>query len=173
MRGKDACRGDGRGLEGITPAHAGKSGKVPFLFGFIGDHPRPCGEKLSRYTSLIPPTGSPPPMRGKDRRFCATKTPAGITPAHAGKRATGATTCSSWRDHPRPCGEKQGYNAGDYHGTGSPPPMRGKAHHGAQPDRRKGITPAHAGKRRAIHGRLFPAWDHPRPCGEKGDCAYC
>ena len=50
---------------------------------------------------------------------------------------------------------------------GSPPPMRGKEVHLVVDDRRRGITPAHAGKRRFSSGCTRGIEDHPRPCGEK------
>ena len=45
--------------------------------------------------------------------------------------------------------------------------MRGKAlvHSFGSLDVR--ITPAHAGKRRAVYAACSAAWDHPRVCGEK------
>ena len=91
----------------------------------------------------------------------------GITPAHAGKRGDDVTSKGSWRDHPRPCGEKPVGHVGREHGRGSPPPMRGKVqpHNGS--DKPPGITPAHAGKRYAGGLLSRPCQDHPRPCGEK------
>ena len=70
--------------------------------------------------------GSPPRMRGKvsgQRRFYGK---AGITPAYAGKRSGRPVMMWVWRDHPRVCGEKDGYNLKGGDGDGSPPRMRGK-----------------------------------------------
>ena len=46
MRGKVKDLRDGLGLERITPACAGKSGRFDRLSGCPRDHPRVCGEKL-------------------------------------------------------------------------------------------------------------------------------
>ena len=90
----------------ITPAYAGKSA-VSLCCGCLWwDHPRLCGEKLTKDQSLRKVLGSPPPMRGK---VC------GIS-----------FTLLFCEDHPRLCGEKAvpgGAGAAFY---GSPPPMRGK-----------------------------------------------
>ena len=50
---------------GITPAYAGKSGPPPSLFALSRDHPRVCGEKISRKGGEKMKRGSPPRMRGK------------------------------------------------------------------------------------------------------------
>ena len=72
----------------------------------MGDHPRPCGEKLLADGAGAKLRGSPPPMRGKG--YCAVPMLGRlrITPAHAGKRAIAALNVFTTRDHPRPCGEK-------------------------------------------------------------------
>ena len=86
MRGKGLCSGKLGLAQRITPAYAGKSCPGVYGYGFTGDHPRVCGEKLIviLYKSLY--MGSPPRMRGK-----------AIAP---GRPAPGL------RDHPRVCGEK-------------------------------------------------------------------
>ena len=71
----------------ITPAHAGKSIYFVFTHTVLQDHPRPCGEKMSLWLRWISAVGSPPPMRGKATRDLINGQIAGITPAHAGKRA--------------------------------------------------------------------------------------
>ena len=111
--------------------------------------------------------GSPPPMRGKDQNFPATIMTQGITPAYAGKSTTPVQIARGMWDHPRLCGEKTVHRNGLICGTGSPPPMRGKAHtHGVAP-RSIGITPAYAGKSRMDGRNRNGEWDHPRLCGEK------
>ena len=92
-------------------------------------------------------------MRGKvtnQRKIC---TFTGITPAYAGKRALYSQLHQVFQDHPRLCGEK-GSEAGlGSSGTGSPPPMRGKAGGAVQEGGDPRITPAYAGKRQ---GRTYP-----------------
>ena len=71
--------------------------------------------------------GSPPPMRGKDKKSPQWYTIPGITPAYAGKRPTPPTQKDFTRDHPRLCGEKVHAFSFSSDFLGSPPPMRGKA----------------------------------------------
>ena len=147
MRGK--ARVDGRRLHsrGITPAHAGKSAALLWLFLSLGDHPRTCGEKLPASPGAPLPAGSPPHMRGKAPVTSSMAAERGITPAHAGKRyAVRSAFVLPW-DHPRTCGEKASIRGSVFPLAGSPPHMRGKVLDHPVPDLRHGITPAHAGKR--------------------------
>ena len=72
--------------ERITPAHAGKSSKLPNAEKFERDHPRTCGEKGGFQRRLQHGGGSPPHMRGKGNLFF-------FITLHK-------------KDHPRTCGEK-------------------------------------------------------------------
>ena len=70
--------------------------------------------------------GSPPRMRGKRSTLPLLGRVLRITPAHAGKTATGhAILCRGW-DHPRACGENYGFEGKIIYRQGSPPRMRGK-----------------------------------------------
>ena len=53
-------------LEGITPAHAGKSILLYTIRRKAQDHPRTCGEKVEPLNLNFNNTGSPPHMRGKE-----------------------------------------------------------------------------------------------------------
>ena len=66
MRGKGdvVCRFEI--AAGITPAYAGKRGCAQWAHPLFRDHPRVCGEKISRDWLLMAISGSPPRMRGKD-----------------------------------------------------------------------------------------------------------
>ncbi len=90
----------------ITPAYAGKSDFVFFLAPLVLDHPRLCGEKVATIATKKRTPGSPPPMRGKDKRSNHTAGCVGITPAYAGKSGIPLSRLSR--------------------NSGSPPPMRGK-----------------------------------------------
>ena len=70
----------------ITPACAGKSCTELTVKGEMKDHPRVCGEKLSRNLKQ--------------------QVPHRITPACAGKRTYFWMGTCSTQDHPRVCGEK-------------------------------------------------------------------
>ena len=72
-------------------------------------------------------------------------------------------------DHPRTCGEKSISITSSVLTGGSPPHMRGKEIVAADPLRRVGITPAHAGKSNIGDAMDNTTEDHPRTCGEKGD----
>ena len=106
-------------------------------------------------------------MRGKVVRGHRVRAQRRITPAHAGKSVLTFALNADKRDHPRPCGEKFGYEDNASAERGSPPPMRGKVNVIAAPDVLAGITPAHAGKRGLVYQTEYRIWDHPRPCGEK------
>ena len=189
MRGKAKIPSRWEGVNGITPAYAGKRSQAIST------------GKRNR--------GSPPPMRGKGRVVDVMKNGERITPAYAGKSAPDGCWWMLRKDHPRLCGEKpnpdspgtQAYRitpayagksglkgkpllAREDHprlcgekfrharwnasGRGSPPPMRGKAFsiNCRKLDTR--ITPAYAGKRILYQWSWLFGQDHPRLCGEKG-----
>ena len=68
MRGKGGPVPSYNAGRRITPAYAGKSRTV--WFGITGkrDHPRACGEKIPSIATAKPLIGSPPRMRGKDKK---------------------------------------------------------------------------------------------------------
>ena len=110
-----------------------------------------------------------------------------ITPAWAGKSASGAAACRAKRDHPRTGGEKafcppRPLFCRDHPRTGgenlfrlplfqsplgSPPRGRGKVGGQLQLTDPLRITPAWAGKRHPRGPCPRPRWDHPRVGGEK------
>ena len=130
----------------ITPAYAGK--RIPYFAACftISDHPRLCGEKLSRCDDLRSGVGSPPPMRGKVFSIAIIRIKTRITPAYAGKRRPCGDLAAHCRDHPRLCGEKWFCCHMTLCFLGSPPPMRGKGGLHLFAADRQGITPAYAGK---------------------------
>ena len=91
---------------GITPAYAGK--RTPRAVGRASgrDHPRVCGEKVTKIRKGAWGRGSPPRMRGKDRKEGANTMKHGITPAYAGKSWVHSCFHFYAWDHPRVCGEK-------------------------------------------------------------------
>ena len=93
-------------LAGITPAHAGKSGKIEFATGMEEDHPRTRGEKSQMGLNSNLCQGSPPHTRGKAQNSYIQQASCRITPAHAGKRFSGKTHPFLSPDHPRTRGEK-------------------------------------------------------------------
>jgi len=74
---------------GITPAYAGKTKVHYHMLRQAGDHPRVCGKDLLT-RSMIPATkGSPPRMRERRNIIGVLVVSIGITPAYAGKTASG------------------------------------------------------------------------------------
>ena len=65
------------------------------------------------------------------------------------------------------CGEKKKGGSPEKSGLGSPPRMREKGGFLFHVVFQLGITPAHAGKSRAIIDGSLLMEDHPRMCGEK------
>ncbi len=70
----------------ITPAYAGKRETSKNEYWGKEDHPRVCGEKRSEERTWQKSVGSPPRMRGKERRKPGEIPAIRITPAYAGKR---------------------------------------------------------------------------------------
>ena len=85
MRGKDDSINNHTICIRITPAYAGKSGRVCGLKICRRDHPRLCGEKCIGFLTRSTPYGSPPPMRGKAEPMQIVMDLIRITPAYAGK----------------------------------------------------------------------------------------
>ena len=89
----------------IIPAHAGNTSSIRPLPRRARDHPRACGEHSCLAFRPAPCPGSSPRMRGTLKRVFPACKPAGIIPAHAGNTTYHVTDHSSFRDHPRACGE--------------------------------------------------------------------
>ena len=167
MRGKAWVESPLHDADRITPAYAGKRPFAAAETASPEDHPRLCGEKLSRFPAKVSEMGSPPPMRGKAGRCAASVPNWRITPAYAGKSGGIYHEKDRCKDHPRLCGEKFPRISHLVDSQGSPPPMRGKAAESLRTQAVRRITPAYAGKRDKNAFSVAAAWDHPRLCGEK------
>ena len=148
MRGKGELPCPVNGLNGITPAYAGKSFFDDPPKSLFEDHPRLCGEKLILMLLGNLRKGSPPPMRGKGKPCRKPCTCQWITPAYAGKSQSTPRRIRCQGDHPRLCGEKTLIFLLCHTCLGSPPPMRGKDIRLCCHLDSAGITPAYAGKRK-------------------------
>ena len=105
-------------------------------------------------------------MRGKQSYTKIRPFHSGITPAGAGKTLQSKSFFSSFRDHPRRCGENMNEIKDTLDEIGSPPQVRGKLTQMPRRGRMLRITPAGAGKT-VTHHQLPPSTqDHPRRCGE-------
>ena len=155
------------GIDGITPACAGKRRWRAASRSCPWDHPRMCGEKKLLQLFSSKGLGSPPHVRGKVTSGPRGPGGSGITPACAGKREVKAAEAWLNRDHPRMCGEKRGSRRRASRASGSPPHVRGKDLVLELVGEDRGITPACAGKRSIFSVGVVFVWDHPRMCGEK------
>ena len=146
MRGKELLAADDLQTLRITPACAGKRRRTFAPNVCQGDHPRVCGEKSKLFPVDDAVKGSPPRVRGKVKVGLFVGHSVRITPACAGKRQTGLSLMLWSGDHPRVCGEKADWTNSDVVEWGSPLRMRGKGLEKLAHERRRGITPAYAGK---------------------------
>ena len=89
----------------ITPAHAGTICCDLCHNFLLKDHPRACGDYITRLSQKHLRNGSPPRMRGllpvKKKEYTDRR----ITPAHAGTIIFSGSSLSAYWDHPRACGD--------------------------------------------------------------------
>ena len=166
MRGKRKSPSSRNCRTRITPAHAGKTENGGIQIEEGADHPRACGENISRIRSSCGFCGSPPRMRGKLHLTQDELASRRITPAHAGKTPRMTCSFSSGTDHPRACGENKDTGRKRFKQSGSPPRMRGKHELTEFRHSLSRITPAHAGKTFDLTITPCTISDHPRACGE-------
>mgnify|MGYP001639887470 CR=1 FL=1 len=110
--------------------------------------------------------GSPPHARGRQKKVTAKVRRNRITPACAGKTATGTVRIPTVADHPRMRGEDARVGKTSRRHIGSPPHARGRQRSGDPGERAGGITPACAGKTSSSPFLTTCPWDHPRMRGE-------
>ena len=145
-RGKLASSVVVQGLDGLIPAHAGKTRKA-------GGQ---CRESA----------GSSPLTRGKRPQGTARRGGRGLIPAHAGKTTATWPPPSRSPAHPRSRGENWQWIAGIATEVGSSPLTRGKLQRQGQTHPVVGLIPAHAGKTKGNDAALTPSGAHPRSRGE-------
>ena len=126
VRGKRVDTQDSAQAIGITPAGAGKTDAACFFSDKLQDHPRRCGENEIPNGSTFITDGSPPQVRGKLRKMHEKFGQDRITPAGAGKTASGELKRVIPADHPRRCGENPPDRRETHRRKGSPPQVRGK-----------------------------------------------
>ena len=109
----------------IIPADAGSTSHGYMTRYGTGDHPRGCGEHVSRVGFERHVVGSSPRMRGAPGQRRAGRVRRGIIPADAGSTCWPSPHQQEARDHPRGCGEHGcvSYDMVSY--RGSSPRMRG------------------------------------------------
>ena len=166
MRGKLNNRFIGDRLEGLIPAHAGKTCDNSASLRVKAAHPRACGENAVCCGMPLLESGSSPRMRGKRyvRPFALQHI--GLIPAHAGKTFPAPRAIARTEAHPRACGENSDPAGQQLCNAGSSPRMRGKPLYTQMRHWTGGLIPAHAGKTQLSSARLQDRWAHPRACGE-------
>ena len=172
-RGKHDARLAGEILEGLIPAHAGKTARMGTTRVRRRAHPRSRGENRS-VTSRSPSTrGSSPLTRGKRWRAAALICAGGLIPAHAGKTPVHGRAYGSPWAHPRSRGENPTVVGRHLMVDGSSPLTRGKLGPAGSGKSSLGLIPAHAGKTCAYlkYPPIFRA--HPRSRGENELFASC
>ena len=151
----------------ITPACAGNRCGLDCILVDLGDHPRVCGEQPRAAAAETVLSGSPPRVRGTERKQLDRVVCRRITPACAGNRRYLRFRRSGLKDHPRVCGEQTESKVQLAKNAGSPPRVRGTVPltpiHGPGPR----ITPACAGNSSWKATGPYCPKDHPRVCGEQ------
>ena len=105
MRGTRGCRLSGESAGRIIPADAGNTLKRLGLHSADGDHPRGCGEHVSRHPVTHSGPGSSPRMRGTLTVPLRDRSLPRIIPADAGNTDSQPGRRGMQKDHPRGCGE--------------------------------------------------------------------
>ena len=135
----------------------------------LAAHPRVCGENNDEQRRATRKTGSPPRVRGKPAAPAPCRRSSGLTPACAGKTLLYRLTGSRAGAHPRVCGENSACDGQHTPASGSPPRVRGKRRLRGRRARRRGLTPACAGKTRPGGCPAPGTRAHPRVCGENAE----
>ena len=151
---------------GLTPAGAGRTGRLLTLPSLFSAYPRRCGENVALAVSMIGAVGLPPQVRGEPSQPRRGRSCTRLTPAGAGR--TCAASASPWgsRAYPRRCGENNNNLRNCYDGLGLPPQVRGEREGRAPDTEHAGLTPAGAGRTSRPRSRGRPARAYPRRCGE-------
>ena len=144
-------------VDGLIPAHAGKTRVSRLSQRFRGAHPRSRGENTPVSTCIISPRGSSPLTRGKPCLVWLAVGRAGLIPAHAGKTPPRKPPWTSTWAHPRSRGENTRSPFPIGNGWGSSPLTRGKLLLLVGRLFAYGLIPAHAGKTpRCYYARAVP-----------------
>ena len=171
-RGKPVDQEAARRVDGLIPAHAGKTPRARDTRRARRAHPRSRGEngyKASRYKSV---KGSSPLTRGKPHRAPPGSRGLGLIPAHAGKTGWLGMGLEPLRAHPRSRGENTTLYQAQTANHGSSPLTRGKRKIGVHTGEGLRLIPAHAGKTRGHRRILCEGEAHPRSRGENRIAIY-
>ena len=154
------------GTRGIIPAYAGNTRGAFRPPVAVWDHPRVCGEHISRRGLRRTRRGSSPRMRGTLDFHPEGKLVTGIIPAYAGNTENASQYSPVAWDHPRVCGEHVCDVCHEVGVKGSSPRMRGTPCGCVVCFPAPGIIPAYAGNTGCTPSAAPATSDHPRVCGE-------
>ena len=154
---------------GIIPACAGSTCPSRPSAATAGDHPRMCGEHRICCQSCKISTGSSPHVRGALVQDFLQGLSTGIIPACAGSTVSWRIRRPPCRDHPRMCGEHNGWKDKAALYLGSSPHVRGARAGRLCGVPRSGIIPACAGSTPSNTTPRATTRDHLRMCGEHAD----
>ena len=104
-RGKPPRQVHASTLQGLIPAHAGKTVHRRCTTLNVSAHPRSRGENRGLAAVTRSPRGSSPLTRGKLLPRSGSRTPKRLIPAHAGKTHKASARLTRVRAHPRSRGE--------------------------------------------------------------------
>ena len=148
------------------PAYAGKTGRSGAAGAVAKEHPRVCGENISKFAPSRLRCTTSPRMRGKHFLIVDPCAGDGNIPAYAGKTLQLQPDQVILEEHPRVCGENCPRLLAACGITGTSPRMRGKL---PAPRTLRNLhrnIPAYAGKTFHCFGAWVWWWEHPRVCGE-------
>ena len=173
MRAHPRSRGENRfggllnrALEGLIPAHAGKTAWAAAQRGRRRAHPRSRGENRAGSWIRSRRAGSSPLTRGKHVPIDDYLRSCGLIPAHAGKTFKHIIRMIRQGAHPRSRGENRQAPAGRARTLGSSPLTRGKQVRLPWGKGGTGLIPAHAGKTARAQSAARTVGAHPRSRGE-------
>ena len=145
-RGKPTRMASPVRMQGLIPAHAGKTLAAHPRAPGARAHPRSRGENVNGVITLQGVEGSSPLTRGKRTDIEAVLPRRRLIPAHAGKTDTTPSMGVPSTAHPRSRGENPKSNAAFGGAGGSSPLTRGKRGQVGGDADQVGLIPAHAGK---------------------------
>ena len=153
-------------VEGLIPAHAGKTAAQWSAIAAGTAHPRSRGENGDGQAVCPACVGSSPLTRGKHIDGVAGGPCLGLIPAHAGKTTIRRRAQSHYPAHPRSRGENRLASFLMPGHAGSSPLTRGKRPWKNMVTRSMRLIPAHAGKTEAVECPARRHRAHPRSRGE-------
>ena len=156
-------------IEGLIPAHAGKTRPPACQGPEWAAHPRSRGENRQERSRLSCVDGSSPLTRGKPGGEHPATGVHRLIPAHAGKTWVTSAASPTGRAHPRSRGENWSDRLYTSDTWGSSPLTRGKLSCALTAQSSSRLIPAHAGKTTYEGTVTFPRAAHPRSRGENSD----